>query len=80
MKTSIVSSRVPGLVGDSHRYSNGRGGEISLVHPCQMTFEAFEIYCIEGDLFEDIERFDSLAEAEARIIELLEGTCDTANQ
>ncbi len=63
---------MPGLMGDSHRYSNERG-EISLVHPCKVTLDSFEIYCIEGDLFEDIERFDSLAEAEARITELLEG-------
>lgn len=72
MKTYIVENRVGNLdlVGDSHRYETEKG-IISLVYPCYATLNQYEIYCIEGDLFEDIERFDSLEEAEARIKELL---------
>jgi len=58
------------VVGDSHRYKNERG-EISLVHPCMATMDRYEIYCIEGGLLEDVERFDTLEEAEERITELL---------
>lgn len=74
MKTKeyeIVPSRAPGIVGDSHRYKSEKG-IISLVHPCMATMDAYEIYCIEGDLFEDIERFETLNEAEERISQLLE--------
>ncbi len=59
----------PGF-GASHRYSNNKG-EISLVYPAWYTFNKFEIYPIKGELFEDIERYDSLEEAETRIKELL---------
>ena len=55
---------------DSHRYKNDKG-EISLIYPSWVSMDLYEIYCIEGDLFEDIERFDTLEEAEARISELL---------
>ncbi len=61
-----------GLIGSSHRYKTERG-EISLVHPCRTTMDTFEIYEIsENGLFEDVERFDTLEEAENRIKELLE--------
>lgn len=58
-------------LGNSHRYKTEKG-EISLLHPCRVTFGSYEIYCIDGDLFEDIERYDTLKEAEARIYQLLE--------
>lgn len=59
-----------GFVGDSHRYKTDKG-EISLVHPCMVTMNAYEIFCIEGGLFDDVERFDTLKDAEERINELL---------
>lgn len=59
-------------IGDSHRYKTKRG-EISLLFPSPFTMYSFEIYCIEGQLFDGIERYDSLEEAENRIYELLEG-------
>lgn len=58
------------FIGDSHRYKTKKG-EISLLYPCFSTMDCFEIYCIEGNLFNDIERFDTLDEAEEKINELL---------
>lgn len=60
------------LLSNSIRYKNVVG-EISLLHPCFATMNKYEIYCIKGDLFKDIERFDTLEEAEARIKHLLKG-------
>lgn len=68
---AINNETIGNLVGDSHRYKNEKG-EISCVHPCLATMDLYEIYCIKGDLFEDIERYDTLNEAEERISELLE--------
>lgn len=72
MKKETIKSNDPigGLVSDSNRYSTDKG-EISLVGPCMATMQLFEIYCIEGNLFCDIERYDTLKEAEDRIKELL---------
>lgn len=69
--TAIKSDIIPNLLGNSHRYKTLKG-EISLVHPCASTMDSYEIYCIQGELFDDIEIFDSLEEAEGRIYELLE--------
>ena len=69
MKKSIVE-HPSGLVGPSHRYKTAKG-EISCVHPCRFTMNQYEIYCLEGDLFEDIERYGTLDEAEERINALL---------
>ena len=54
----------------SHRYKKGNK-EISLLYPNTFTIDCYEIYCISGDLFDGIERYDTLGEAEARIMELL---------
>lgn len=54
----------------SNRYKNEKG-EISMITPSWVSSNMFEIYCIEGNLFEDIERYDTLEEAEKRIYELL---------
>jgi hypothetical protein len=70
MEKRIEKSGIAGLLGDSNRYKNEKG-EISLIHPCRATMDSYEIYCCEGDLFEDIERFSTLEEAEKRISELL---------
>jgi hypothetical protein len=42
-----------------------------MIHPCIATMGSYEIYCIEGELFDDVERFSTLEEAENRVIELL---------
>ena len=55
----------------SHRYSTDKG-EISLVHPCSYTNEQYEIYCISGAHFDDVERYDTEEEAMTRIKSLLE--------
>ena len=65
-KSVDVSGSIAGMLGPSNRYLNEKGC-ISLIHPCRTTMNLFEIYCIEGDLFDDIERFDSLDEAESAI-------------
>lgn len=70
LKTGLDSVRFPNMLGDSHRYKTEKG-EISLICPCYATFNAYEIYCTEGQLFDDIERYDTLSEAEQRIKELL---------
>jgi len=55
----------------SHRYKTDKG-EISMVYPCSDTMFEYEIFCILGDLFDDIERYETIEESENRIKELLE--------
>ena len=69
MKICIERSENP-LLGDSHRYETKKG-IISLIYPTSYTGNMFEIYCIEGDLFDDIERYECLKKAEKRIKKLL---------
>lgn len=61
---------VRGGIVPSHRYKTDKG-EISLIYPTDFTFGDYEIYCVEGDLFSDIERYSSLEEAEERTTKLL---------
>ena len=56
------------LLGDNYRYKTHKG-EVSLLTPSTSTMGMYEIYCPE--LFEDIERYETLEDAEERIIELL---------
>ena len=65
-----LNSIAPGLLSDSNRYSSEKG-LISLLEPCGATMGCYEIYCIGGNLFDDIERYDTLDEVECRINELL---------
>lgn len=65
-----IASGIKGVLSDSERYISELG-EISMLNPCYATFNSYEIYCIEGDLFEDIERYKTIEEAEDRINELL---------
>lgn len=55
----------------SHRYTSVKGC-ISLIEPTSHTSENYEIYCIDGGLFEDVERFSTLDEAMTRIRSLLQ--------
>ena len=52
------------------RYETKKG-IISLRKPSWMNGHTFEIYCLEGNLFYDVERFDTLNDAENKINELL---------
>ena len=65
-----LNSIAPGLLSDSNRYSSEKG-LISLLEPCGATMGCYEICCIGGNLFDDIERYDTLYEVECRINELL---------
>lgn len=46
-------------------------GKISLVFPNTYTMNQYEIYCLEGELFDDIERFETEEEARERSEKLL---------
>ena len=62
MKNKITKELIlqpAGIMGDSHRYKSKKGG-ISLLYPCYATLDTYEIYCIKGNLFEDINRFETL--------------------
>jgi hypothetical protein len=65
-----LDSIAPGLLSDSNRYSSEKG-LISLLEPCRATMGCYEIYCLGGNLFDDIERYDTLDEVENRIKKLL---------
>tara|TARA_R110000803_G_scaffold155705_1_gene220298 strand:- start:70 stop:306 length:237 start_codon:yes stop_codon:yes gene_type:complete len=46
-------------------------GSISMIHPCEFTNEEYEIYSLEGDLFDDVERYPYHKEVMERINNLL---------
>ena len=46
-------------------------GSISMIPPSYVSDYSYEIYCLEGDLFDDIERFETLEAAEERVNNLL---------
>lgn len=46
-------------------------GSISMIPPSYVSDYSYEIYCLEGDLFDDIERFKTLEAAEERVNNLL---------
>lgn len=70
MKKQTLATGINGILSDSERYITELG-EISMLSPCRATFNTYEIYCCVGDLFEDVERYDTLEEAETRINALL---------
>lgn len=74
MKKSVVKNEMINegklIVTDSFRYETEKGC-ISLLKPCHATFQSYEIYCISGGLFDDVERYHTLEEAESRIKRLL---------
>src|SRR5438105_4627801 len=65
----------PMLVGMFGRWQyiyTGAKGRISLVELHTLYRSApWEIYCLEGELFEDVERFNTKDEAEERVKELM---------
>ena len=59
-----------GFGADHHAYSSDKG-KISMVLLKNYFLDGrdfWEIYCLEGDLFEGVERFDTIEEAEQRIV------------
>lgn len=70
MERKVIVTNIKGFLTDSNRYRTEKG-EISMVPPCMATLNTYEIYCIEGELFDDIERYETLEEVETRINELL---------
>jgi hypothetical protein len=73
VKKYVVATELPSWFwGESHRYETDKG-IISMVFPCFANFETYEIYCIKGELFRDVERYDTLEDAEKRIVELIGG-------
>jgi len=42
-----------------------------MIPPSYVSDYSYEIYCLEGDLFDDIERFKTLEAAEERVNNLL---------
>lgn len=63
------------LFGKYQHIFSSEKGKISLVLLKDYLFDGrdtWEIYCLEGKLFEDVERFDTKEEAKKRVRELLE--------
>lgn len=74
VKLPWLSSRGPIMGKWQYIYSSPKG-KISLVELPNYFMDGitfWEIYSLEGDLFEDIERFLSKEEAEAKIMEYLQ--------
>jgi len=66
---------IPLMFGKYQHIFFSEKGKISLIQLKNFRYEGdlfWEIYCLEGNLFEDTERFDTKAEAVKRIGELLE--------
>ena len=77
MKKEIIERRESfGMLPPTSTTYSTDSGKISLIGPCSATSHTFEIYCIEGYLFDDIERYHTLEEAEPRIKELLKQNKD----
>ena len=58
------------VIGTSIRYKSDKG-EISLLEPCLATKYNYELQCIAGNFFDDIEYYPTLQDAEKRITDLL---------
>ena len=67
MKSYVVDNSIG---GDSYRYESDKG-IISMITPCLHTLYTYEIYCIRGNLFDDVEKYSTLYEALDRITELI---------
>ena len=73
--TKIGKRRYPNTFGKYQYIYASEKGRISLVEllytVTTSSEEHWEIYCLEGDLFEDVERFKTKKQAETRIWELI---------
>ena len=66
-----VTHHFPPIVGRWQYIYSSKKGKISLIKLIGVGSERWEIYSLEGDLFEDTERFKSKKEAEQKILKLL---------
>lgn len=76
-KMGLVNARhVRHFEGKYQYIFESNKGKISMIELMNAfyaeTNQIWEIYCLEGDLFEDIERFPTRREAKKRIMELLQ--------
>ncbi len=65
----------PSLFGKYHHTFTSEKGAVSMIklrNHLGGEEDYWEIFCIKGELFEDVERFDTKAEAMRRVRELLE--------
>tara|TARA_B110000977_G_C10960429_1_gene448322 strand:- start:878 stop:1063 length:186 start_codon:yes stop_codon:yes gene_type:complete len=46
-------------------------GSISMIYPCEFTMDEYEIMSIDGDLFDDVERYPTHEQVMERINNLL---------
>jgi hypothetical protein len=60
-------------LGIQHYWYVSSKGVISLVYPTLITFGEYEIFCVQGNLFDEIERYPTLKKAERRIEKLMKG-------
>lgn len=73
----------PSVVGENQRKYKSKRGVVSLVREPNNIWTSkvgWEIYCLEGDLFEDTEVYPTKAKAERRIRELLGGAKGVSNK
>ncbi len=69
MSFSPVMARI---TGTNQLLASSSKGKISIIRG-MTSFGLYEIYCLDGDLFEDIERYPDVKSAGERICELLTG-------
>jgi len=65
-----MGHKIPQYFGKYQYIYSSKKGKISLIF-LKKYYNCWEIYCLEGDIFEDCERFPTKKEAEKRIKELL---------
>jgi hypothetical protein len=69
MKIQVVERNdSPTVIGKEQFVCSSKYGKISIIQLKGMVYvgETWEIYCLDGDLFEDIERFNTFEEAKAK--------------
>jgi hypothetical protein len=59
------------ILGLPRQVFTSEEGSISMIHPCEFTNQEYEIYSLEGDLFDDIERYPYHNQVMERINNLL---------
>jgi hypothetical protein len=67
----MKKTRQKNSIGDSQCIYETAKGRISLIYPCENTRGYYEIYGQTDNLLDEPERYESEAEAEKRINELL---------
>lgn len=68
MKNGFKAGKIK--VPSNMRFSSEKGC-ISLLPPCYVSGNTYELYCVEGSFFDDIERYEIEDEMIKRVEELL---------